>query len=152
MLTPLPQKQSPCRLTMTSLPPLAFIASTSTQALTLIPQGISLIHSHLNSLLDFSLFFSTIELNTDSRIEISNVCMWFPFASKIIYTYLTLSFVFLCLLLLYSLLFDPLTLRSAFWLVLFVPWVGAKQGLHSGVEPLGSTGGYGPPQNFSNFH
>ena len=45
------------------------------------------------------------------------MCMWFPFASKATYTYLTLSFVFLCLLLLYSLLFDLLTLRSAFWLL-----------------------------------
>ena len=147
MLTPLPQKQSPCRLTMTSLPPLAFIASTSTQALTSIPQGISFIHSHLNSLLDFS----TTELTIDSRIEISNMCMWFPFASKSIYTYLTFFFCLLCLLLLYSLLFDPLTLRSAFWLLccLSLEW-GLGGTCIQGRSHLAPWGG--PPPKFSNFH
>ena len=126
---------SPWRRCLHQPTKLAFIASTSTQALTLIPQGILFIHSHLSSLLDFSLFFSTTELNTDGRIKISNMCMWFPFGSKEIYTYLTFSFVFLCLLLLYSLLFDPWTLRPAFWVlafVLFVSWVGAGWGLRWG--------------------
>ena len=59
----------------------------------------------LISLLSFFLYNCTKYWSLNSRIEISNICMWiceYPFASKAIYAYLTLSFCVYCYCILYS--------------------------------------------------
>ena len=131
---------SPWRRCLYQPTKLAFIASTTQPQLKPSPQFLKVSHSFFNWLLSLFLYNWSTELNTDTWIEISNmkyvyVSMWFPFASKAIYTYYFVFCLFVFVVIVYFIIWsiDSETQTSLFPFglcsVCLTPWVGARWGL-----------------------